>query len=44
MRYIQPQLLGTFDALSAIQGGKGMHPHDAGSDQPTNNAGYEADE
>jgi hypothetical protein len=43
MRYVQPQLIAT-SAASAIQGAKGMHPHDAGSDQPTNNAGYEADE
>jgi hypothetical protein len=43
MRYIQPQLTGTFDAVSSIQGGKGLIPVDSDSDQPTNPA-YEADE
>jgi hypothetical protein len=44
MRYIQPQITGTFDAKVSILGGKGAMPIESNSVQLTNGAAYEADE
>lgn len=44
MRYIQPQITGTFDAVSSIKGAKEA-PHREGATMiPSNGAAYPADE
>jgi hypothetical protein len=44
MRYIQPQITGTFNAVSTIQGDKIGDPGEVATDRPTDGAAYQADE
>jgi hypothetical protein len=44
MRYIQPQVTGTFDAVATIRGTKVIPFSEPEVELPTNNAAYEADE
>jgi hypothetical protein len=44
MRYVQPQITGTFDAVSTIQGFKDGMNHETGSESYTLSAAYPADE
>jgi hypothetical protein len=44
MRYIQPQITGTFDAVSTIKGMKEAPHIEAHTGLPTNGSAYPADE
>ena len=44
MRYIQPQVINTFEAVSSIQGTKVPFSMETGTELPTTGAAYEADE
>jgi len=44
MRYIQPQITGTFDAVSTINGVKEAPSIETSTGRPSNGAAYPADE
>ena len=44
MRYIQPQVTNTFDAVSTIQGAKVPPSTEIAGELPSDGAAYEADE